>query len=78
MTPAPSNAVLHRYIKDLARIRMDLAAIQAGENEDREQAVVQLGLRVKYEVTQNWIKRVCKAAARGALSIVDPAFGRRK
>ena len=78
MMPAPSNAALHRYIKDLARVRMDLAAMQAGENEDKEQTVVQLELRVKaeQEATQNWIKRVCKAA--GTLSIVDPAFSPRK
>jgi hypothetical protein len=40
--------------------------------------VVQLELRVKaeQEATQNWVKRVCKAA--GALSIVDPAFSSRK
>lgn len=76
--PAPSNAVLHRYIRDLARVRMDLAVMQAGENESRDQAVVQLELRVKaeQEATQNWVKRVCKAA--GALSIVDPAFSPRK
>jgi hypothetical protein len=78
MMPAPSNAALHRYIKDLARVRMDLAAMQAGGNEDKEQTVVQLELRVKaeQEATQNWVKRVCKAA--GALSIVDPAFSPRK
>jgi hypothetical protein len=57
---------------------MDLAAMQVGENEDKEQAVVQLELRVKAEqgATQNWVKRVCKAA--GALSIVDPTFSQRK
>jgi hypothetical protein len=78
LMPAPSNAALHRYIKDLARVRMDLAAMQAGGNEDKEQTVVQLELRVKaeQEATQNWVKRVCKAA--GALSIVDPAFSPRK
>jgi hypothetical protein len=76
--PAPSNAVLHRYIRDLARVRMDLAVMQAGENEGRDHAVVQLELRVKaeQEATQCWVKRVCKAA--GALSIVDPAFSPRK
>jgi hypothetical protein len=79
MMPAPSNAALHRYIRDLARVRMDLAAMQAGgENESCEQAFLQLELRVKaeQEATQNWVGRVCKAA--GALSIVDPAFGPRK
>ena len=78
MMPAPSNAALHRYIRDLARVRMDLAAMQAGEKESKEQAVVQLELRVKaeQELAQSWIRRVCKAA--GALSIVDPAFSPRK
>jgi hypothetical protein len=76
--PAPSNAALHRYIRDLARVRMDLAVMQAGGNESRDQVVVQLELRVKaeQEATQCWVKRVCKAA--GALSIVDPAFSPRK
>jgi hypothetical protein len=78
MMPAPSNAALHRYIRDLARVRMDLAAMQAGENEGKDPAIVQLELRVKaeQEATQNWIRRVCKAA--GALSIVDAAFSPRK
>jgi hypothetical protein len=78
MMPAPSNAALHRYIRDLARVRMDLVAMQAGENESKEQAVVQLELRVKaeQELAQSWMRRVCKAA--GALSIVDPAFSPRK
>ena len=38
----PSNAVLLRYIRDLARVRIDLAVMQAGENESRDQAVVEL------------------------------------
>jgi len=76
--PAPSNAALHRYIRDLARVRMDLAAMQSGEKENGGQAMAQLELRVKaeQEATQNWVKRVCKAA--GALSIVDSAFSPRK
>ncbi len=76
--PAPSNAVLHRYIRDLARVRMDLAVMQAGENKGNDQAIAQLELRVKaeQEATQSWVRRVCKAA--GALSIVDPAFSPRK
>ena len=78
MMPAPSNAALHRYIRDLARVRMDLAAMQAGEKVSKEQAVVQLELRVKaeQELAQSWMRRVCKAA--GALSTVDPAFSPRK
>ena len=46
MMPAPSNVALHRYIRDLARVRMDLAAMQVEENESKEQLVVQLELRV--------------------------------
>jgi len=77
MMPVPSNASLHRYIRDLARVRMDLAAMQVGGSDSKEPAVVQLELRVKaeQEAAQSWIRRVCKAA--GALSIVDPAFSPR-
>lgn len=77
--PAPSNSALHQYIRDLARLRVDLAAMQSGgENKITDQAFVQLELRVRVEqeVTQNWIRRVCEAA--GALSIGDPAFSPRK
>lgn len=79
LMPAPANAALHRYIKDLARVRMDLAALQAGESEGKEDpAVDQLVLRVKaeQETVQSWMRRVCEAA--GALSIADPAFSPRK
>jgi hypothetical protein len=71
ITPAPSNAALHRYIKDLARVHMDLIAMQAAENDP---VIVQLELRIKseQEATRRWMKCVCAAA--GALSIVDPAF----
>jgi hypothetical protein len=76
--PAPSNAALHRYIRELARIRMDLAQMPADEDKSTKQAIEQLELRVKaeQEVTQSWVKRVCAAA--GALSIVDHAFSLRK
>ncbi|KAH8997679.1 hypothetical protein EDB86DRAFT_2914303 [Lactarius hatsudake] len=76
LMPAPANAALYRYIKDLARVRMDLAALQAGEKEDA--AVEQLVLRVKaeQETVQSWMRRVCSSA--GALSIADPKFSPRK
>jgi hypothetical protein len=76
--PAPSNAALHRYIKELARIRTDLAQMPVGEDESTKQSIEQLDLRVKaeQEATQNWVRRVCAAA--GALSIVDPAFSLKK
>jgi len=79
LMPLPANTTLHRYIKDLARVRMDLAAMQAGEAEGKEDpAVEQLMLRAKAEqdTAQSWIRRVCEAA--GALSIADPAFSPRK
>ncbi|KAI9442759.1 hypothetical protein H4582DRAFT_1930758 [Lactarius indigo] len=79
LMPAPANAALHRYIKELARVRMDLAALQAGEGEGKEDpAVEQLVLRVKaeQETVQSWMKRVCSSA--GALSIADPKFSPRK
>jgi len=73
----PSNAALHRYIRDLARVRMDLIAIQARENNITDPAIVQLELRIKaeQEATRSWMRRVCAAA--GALSIADPAFSPR-
>lgn len=76
--PAPSNAALHRYIRDLARVRIDLAAMPASEDKSTERVIEQLELRVKaeQEATQNWARRICVAA--GALSIVDPAFSPRK
>ncbi|KAI9510122.1 hypothetical protein F5148DRAFT_1182571 [Russula earlei] len=76
--PAPSNAALHRYIRDLARVRMDLAAMQSVENKVTEQVIVALEQRVKaeQEATQSWVRRVCRVA--GTLSIVDPAFSPRK
>ena len=78
MMPAPSNAALRRYIRDLAHVRMVLGAMHVVENESKEQSVVQLELHVKVEqeMAQGWMRQVCKAA--GALSIVDPAFSPRK
>lgn len=76
--PAPSNAALHRYIRDLARVSIDLAAMPANGDKSTDQAIEQLVLRVKaeQEATQKWTRRVCVAA--GALSIADPAFSPRK
>lgn len=79
LMPLPANAALHRYVKDLARVRMDLAALQAGEDKGKEDAAVeQLMLRAKaeQETAQSWMRRVSEAA--GALSIADPAFSPRK
>ncbi|KAH9037073.1 hypothetical protein EDB85DRAFT_1937831 [Lactarius pseudohatsudake] len=78
LMPAPANAALYRYIKDLARVRMDLAALQAGDGDKEDPAVEQLVLRVKaeQETVQSWTRRVCSSA--GALSIADPKFSPRK
>jgi hypothetical protein len=79
LMPLPANSALHRYVKDLARVRIDLAVLQAGEAKGEEDpAVEQLMLRAKAEqdTAQSWVRRVCEAA--GALSIADPAFSPRK
>src|ERR1700761_3790061 len=34
LMPAPANTALHRYIKDLACVHMDLAVLQAVKQED--------------------------------------------
>ena len=76
LMPASANTALHRYIQDLANVRMDLSALQAAKQEDA--AVEQLVLRVKaeQEIAQRWMRRVCEVA--GALRIVDPTFSLRK
>ena len=73
--PAPANTALHRYIKDLAHVRMEVDALKT---EEEEEAVKKLELRVKeeQETASSWMKRVCDAA--GGLGIADPAFSLRK
>ena len=73
--PAPANAALHRYIKDLAHVRMELDALKTAEEDE---VVKKLELRVKeeQETAGSWMKRVCEAA--GGLGIADPAFSLRK
>jgi hypothetical protein len=46
----------------LACVRMDLAAVLAGENESKGQVTVQLELRVEVEqeATQSCVRRVCR------------------
>ena len=73
--PAPANAALHRYIKDLAHVRMEFDALKTAEEDE---VVKKLELRVKeeQETASGWMKRVCEAA--GGLGIADPAFSLRK
>ena len=44
--PAPANAALHRYIMDLAHVRMELDALKTAEEDE---VVKKLELRVKEE-----------------------------
>ena len=64
LMPGPANTVLHRNIKDLARVRMDLAALQAAKQEDA--AVEQLVLRVKaeQETAHSWMGRCARLRVR--------------
>jgi hypothetical protein len=74
---APANAALHRYIKDLAHVRAESAALQESE-EGPNKPVKTLEQRVKeeQETVMSWMKRVCEAA--GGLGIGDTAFSPRK
>jgi len=72
LMPAPANSALHRYIRELTRVRADLAALEAEPEVDD----VELRIRAELQSAQGWIRRVCEAA--GALSIADPAFSPKK
>ena len=74
--PAPANAALHRYIKDLAHVRMELAALLEGEEDDAAAKKLEMRVGEEQEVATSWMKRVCEAA--GELGIADPAFCPRK
>ena len=73
--PAPANAALHRYIKDLAHVRMKLDALQTAE-EDEVAKKLELRIKEEQETASSWMKRICEAA--GGLGIADPAFILRK
>jgi len=72
LMPAPANSALHRSIRELTRVRADLAALEAEPGADD----VELRIEVELVSAQGWIRRVCEAA--GALSIADPAFSPKK
>ena len=74
--PAPANAALHRYIKDLTHVRMELAELLEGEEEDAAAKKLEMRVGEEQEVATSWMKRVCEAA--GGLGIADPAFRPRK
>ena len=63
--PAPANAALCLYFKDLAHVRMELAALPEGE-EGTDAAVKTLEMRVgaaeEQEMVVSWMKRVYEAA----------------
>ncbi|KAI0259672.1 hypothetical protein BC834DRAFT_904949 [Gloeopeniophorella convolvens] len=72
LLPLPANAPLHRYVRDLARVRIDIAVLGDAEGTEALEARV----RAEQEAVQRWVRRVCAAA--GSLSIADPAFSPRK
>lgn len=74
LMPAPANTALHRYVKDLARVRVDLAALEPQEDPVVEELV--LRVRTEQEIALGWMRAVCEAA--GTLSLADPAFSPRK
>jgi hypothetical protein len=74
LMPAPANTALHRYVKDLARVRVDLAALEPQDDPVVEELVVRV--RKEQEIAVGWMRRVCEAA--GTLSLADPAFSPRK
>ena len=64
--PTPANTSVHRYIKDLAHGRIELAALPDGE-EDTETAMnmFRMCFGLEHEVATSWMKRVCEAASIG-------------
>ena len=74
LMPAPANTALHRYVKDLARVRVDLAALEPQDDPVIEELVERV--RKEQEIAVGWMRRVCEAA--GTLSLADPAFSPRK
>jgi hypothetical protein len=74
--PAPADAALHRYVKDLAPVRMEISAMPEGDKH-ADEAVTTLELHVKAEEELAMsLKRVCEAA--GGLRIADPSFSPRE
>ena len=73
--PAPANAALHRYIKDLAHVRMELDALQTAE-EDEVVKKLEQSMMEEQETASSWMKWDCEAA--GGLGIADPVFSLRK
>ena len=74
LMPAPANTALHRYVKDLARVRVDLAALESQDDPAVEELVERV--RKEQEIAVGWMRRVCEAAS--TLSLADPAFSPRK
>ena len=66
--PPPPNATLHQCIKNLAHVRMELTALQTGEEDA---ALKKLDMRVKeeQEVVVSQMNRVCEAAVGWVLLI---------
>jgi hypothetical protein len=74
--PAPANATLRRYVKDLAHVRAESTALPAPEKTDPPTAPLWTDVEEEQRAVKSWMRRVCEAA--GGLSIADPAFSPRK
>ena len=52
----PANAALHRYIKDLAHVCMELAALQTAK-DDAAVNTLEMCVKEEQEVATSWMKR---------------------
>ena len=57
LMPAPANTALHRGIKDLARVRMDLSALQSAKQEDAAVEQLLLPVKAEQEMAQSQMRR---------------------
>ena len=70
--PAPANAALHRHIKDLGLVRMELAALKTDEEDE-------VAKKLKTRVMDQQVMVTCWTIGFvRLLGIADPAFSLRK
>ena len=61
---ALANTALHRYIKNLTRVRMDLSALQAAKQEDASVGQFILCIKVEREMAQSRMRRGMRGCRR--------------
>ena len=61
---ALANTALHRYIKNLTRVRMDLSALQAAKQEDASVGQLILWIKVEREMAQSQMRRGMRGCRR--------------